>query len=205
MADHLKIYAYDFDKTLTLTDTTLPFLLFAQPLLKRWVRRLHYYATSVLVKLSIWTTATHKDHWLRCYFKGWSAQNWALHCQAFAKHIQLHPLFQQTDWLANDRTYIVLTASPVDWVRPLFPPQVLVFGSEIAFGPKGLQGLGLELSGASKLAPLQQRGILQLESFYTDHPNDRPVAALAKSIFLVRGLEVIPCADLAAFDKMTKN
>lgn len=205
MAEHVKVYAYDFDKTLTLADTTLPFLLFAQPMGQRFVRRLHYYATGILVKLSIWTTATHKNHCLRCYFKGWSAQNWALHCQAFAKHIQLHALFHQTDWLAADRQYIILTASPVDWVRPLFPSSVAVYGSTIAFGAHGLAGLAHELAGEAKLAQLHALGIYELAAFFTDHANDRPVAAIAKSIFFVRGKEVIPCQDLAIFDKMSSS
>lgn len=198
----LAVYAFDFDKTLTLEDSTLPFLLFETSGWMRLKRRLHYYSTAVLVKLKLWSTAQHKQHWLGHYFRGWSEASWQSRCKAFARTLPMHPLYHQTDWHRSDRLYLILTASPQEWVRPLFPAHVLVFGSEISFANTGLQGLAHELSGAAKLKPLHERGIQQLEVFYTDHPSDRPLALLAKQLFVVKGMEVIPCADMRSFDKI---
>lgn len=198
----LAVYAFDFDKTLTLEDSTLPFLLFETSGWERLKRRLHYYSTAVLVKLKLWSTAQHKQHWLVCYFKGWSEVSWQTRCKAFARALPMHPLYHQTDWHRSDRLYLILTASPQEWVRPLFPAHVLVFGSEISFRGAGLQGLANELSGAAKLAPLHALGIEQLAAFYTDHRSDRPLAALAQALYVVRGEQVITCADMRSFDEM---
>jgi hypothetical protein len=202
MNPSLPVYAFDFDKTLTLEDSTLPFLLFETSGWERLKRRLHYYSTAVLVKGKLWSTAQHKQHWLGHYFGGWSEASWQNRCAAFASSFPLHPLYKEVDWKRPDRVHIVLTASPVDWVRPFFPAEVLVFGSELTFGRSGLQGLAHELSGAAKLKPLHEMGIEQLEVFYTDHPSDRPVALLAKQLFVVKGKEVIHCADMRSFDRI---
>lgn len=201
MRQELPVYAFDFDKTLTLEDSTLPFLLFGTTGWKRLTRRCFYYSTAVLVKLGLWTTAQHKQCWLSFYFRAWSKPSWQKRCSAFASTLAMHPLYKEIDWKRADRTYVILSASPVDWVRPFFPAEVFVFGSEVLFGPSGLEGISQELAGAAKLGPLQGMGIQKLEAFYTDHASDRPLAALAKQLYVVKGKEVIHCADMRSFDR----
>ena len=197
--NHRMVWVFDFDKTLSRKDTTLPLLLYGTSGFERTKRKLHFYILALVQKAGLISVRKVKEVLLKAYFRGFTKQNWIIHCQGFAAGIEFSALYHQIDWSDPQIGYYVVSASPVDYLRFCFPERVIVLGSEVRFDEHGISDLQSHLSGAAKKQAMMAQGFSRFERFYSDHHSDAPLAEMAKEIYLVRGDEVILCKDAADF------
>jgi phosphoserine phosphatase len=175
---------FDFDKTLTYRDTTLPLFCHQQTTARRVAIYLAYYGLAVLVKGKLIHEADLKMLLLRVFFAAWEAESWERHCAAFAGSIATNGLYAQTDWETGDKW--VVSASFEAVVRPLFPAKVTVIGSKV-YKIKGRWQWGQHAFGKSKAILLKNAGVNQVMRVYTDSKSDRYMMAMAAAIVWVRG------------------
>jgi len=179
------ITVFDFDKTLTYKDTTLPFLCHGTHGITRLLRVLHFYLLAVAVKLRMLSVLALKESLLLHYFKDWSKEKWQQHCLAFSQTIHLNQLYRQTNW---DQPGIwVMSASFEDWLKPLFPSHIKVAASTILWQNNQLKGIERHLIGQAKANFLRENGIQKIEILYTDSKADLPLAFMADAVVWVSG------------------
>lgn len=200
-----QIWVFDFDKTLTRRDTTLPFLVFGCGPMSRLIRTLHYYLLAIAVKLRLIDHGDLKDRLFSAHFGGWTPDQWQDHAGRFAAGIEFSGLYRTIDWNCPNREMWIVSASPADVLRHCFPATVKVLGSEMAFGPRGLENLSVHMHGEAKQQALRQEGLDRFDRFYSDHWFDAPLAAMAKEIFLVKGDQVTPCNNMDDFVRKAKG
>lgn len=197
------VWVFDFDKTLSRKDTTLPLLLYGTTGFERLRRKLHFILLALTQKAGLISVLKVKEVLLKGYFRGFTKARWMKHCDCFAAGIVFSALYHQMDWSDPDIDYYVVSASPVDYLRPCFPERVIVLGSEVKFDESGVSGLQSHLSGAAKKQALLALGLSRFERFYSDHHSDAPLAEMAEEIYLVRGDEVIMCKDAEDFVRLS--
>lgn len=194
-----EIWVFDFDKTLTHTDTTLPLLLFGCSFLSGMIRRVHYYLLAVGVKLNIVSHEQLKNILLLKYFGGWSAERWTNHCRECAKYIIFNKLFHSIDWEDASKQYCIVSASPAALVESCFPAHVKVLATTLNFSNNALAGIELHMHGRTKKQTLAEHGFISVDRFYSDHYYDTPVASMAASVFHADGDTLNKCDDVAGF------
>lgn len=199
-----KIWVFDFDKTLSRKDTTLPLILYGSTGPERIKRTLFYVLLALAQKAGLIPIRKLKDVLLKAYFRGYSQERWINHCNGFASGISFSALYHQMDWSDTGIDFYVVSASPVDYLRSCFPERVKVLGSEVRYGEEGVSGLQTHLSGDEKKKALLALGLSRFERFYSDHHSDAPLAEMADEIYLVRGDEVIRCKDMKDFIRLSK-
>lgn len=119
-----KIYCFDFDGTLTTSDTLIEFIKYAKGSMKLLLGFLLHAHLLVLMKLHLYPNWKAKQKIFAYFFAGMSLQDFNQLCQDFAADSQhlLRPagisLIQQII-LQGAHVYIV-SASIDNWVRPFF-------------------------------------------------------------------------------------
>ncbi|MBV5336626.1 MAG: hypothetical protein J0653_01035, partial [Deltaproteobacteria bacterium] len=171
--------------------------------IERLKRKLHFILLALAQKAGLISIRKVKEVLLKGYFHGFTKARWIKHCEGFADEIVFSALYHQIDWSDPNIDYYVVSASPVDYLRPCFPERVKVLGSEVRFDESGASGLKSHLSGAAKKQALLALGLSRFERFYSDHQSDAPLAEMAEEIYLVRGDEVILCKDAEDFVRLS--
>jgi len=179
------ITVFDFDKTLSYQDTTLPFFCFGTQGWSRGLRIIHFYMLAIAVKLGLLTVFALKDRLLQAYFKNWPKEKWEQHCLAFSRTITLNQLYKQTDWKQSG--IWVISASFEDWLKPLFPAHIKVAASTILWENNQLKGIDRHLIGQAKADYLQKSGIQKIDQLFTDSKTDLPLAIMADTTVWVSG------------------
>lgn len=141
----MKIYAFDFDGTLTSCDT---FLLFGAFVRGRWrlaVALLRCSPLLLLMKMGLYDNGRAKERVFSLLFRGMREDAFERACRDFAARRRdiirpraerlIHGLLA-----AGDCRVVVVSASIDRWVRPFFPPQVLVTGTEVEVADGRLTG-----------------------------------------------------------------
>ena len=180
---------FDFDKTLTYRDTTLPLFCFQQGPLRRLGICLCYYALAVLVKLNLLQVAALKECLLNVFYPSYDEPRWQQHCAAFAPSIHTNRLYAQTDWSTGQKW--VVSASMEAVLRPLFPSNVQITGS-IVRKTGGRWQLQQHPYGPQKATLLQAAGLLEAQRVYTDSRSDQYLMAMADEIVWVQGDQQTP-------------
>jgi phosphoserine phosphatase len=175
---------FDFDKTLTYADTTLPLFCHDQPVFRRKRIRWCYYALAVLVKLRLLGVDTLKTYLLNGFFKSYSAVRWQAHCESFAKSIRTNKLYMQINWKEGQPW--VVSASFEEVLRPLFPPNVQIIGSKAQRDSQGWH-ISSHAYSKNKAKLLRQAGVDNIFRVYTDSLADRYMMAMADEIVWVEG------------------
>lgn len=196
-----EIWVFDFDKTLTKADTTLPLLLYSCRSPEKYIRKIHYYLLAILVRLRLIDHKSLKDKLFSHYFGGWSKDKWEQHCAGFTQSIAFNSLYHSIEWENTEKQYWVVSASPLELVRNCFPECVQVLATEMLFTDQGYKGITLHMHGRIKRLELLKHGISQIDRFYSDHYFDTAVAAIAKEVFLVRGDTAQLCGETTDFYK----
>ncbi len=129
-----KIYAFDFDGTLTTKDTLLEFIRYAKGSTALGWGFLRYAHLLVLMKLELYPNWKAKQKVFAYFFKGMSIIDFNALCQAFAASSQylLRPAgikaIQQAK--SEGSEVLIVSASIDNWVQPFFT-EVKVLGTQI--------------------------------------------------------------------------
>jgi len=174
---------YDFDKTLTLKDTTLDFFCHGLGSTQRFLCILYYYTLASCVKLHILDVQTLKSKLLKWRFKRIDSVSWENHCMKFAQTIVTNELFAKTNW--SEENLVIVSASFQEVLQHLFPPNVNVMGTLVAL-KNGEVLITDHLYRDRKRQALEEKGIYHIDEFYTDSWHDHSVMQMAKKIFWVK-------------------
>lgn len=132
-----RIYAFDFDGTLTTKDTLIEFIRFARgnaALL--WGLFIHS-PLLVLMKFGLYPNGKAKQRLFSYFFKGVSVDEMGNFCTHFAKNaaqiLRADRMKMLQEKLDEGATVVIVSASIEDWVREFFPqhPDLHVIGTQI--------------------------------------------------------------------------
>lgn len=126
--------AFDFDGTLTTSDTLLAFIRYACGTPRFLLGFLLHAPLLVLMKLRLYSNGKAKQRVFSWFFKGMSIETFDAFCQAFARSHR-HLLRPETvrvleQAVENGSEVVVVSASIDNWVQPFFP-SVTVLGTQI--------------------------------------------------------------------------
>ena len=134
-----KIYAFDFDGTLTTKDTLLEFIRFAKGSGLMYAGFLLFSPLLILMKLHLYPNWKAKQKIFSWFFKGMKINEFDLLCRTFAQQNQhlLRPDGKEKVRKIleeDDITVLVSSASIDNWVRPFFDEfseNIRVIGTQI--------------------------------------------------------------------------
>ena len=189
-----KIYAFDFDGTLTTCDTLLEFIRFACGAPRFLLGFLFHAPLLVLMKMRLYPNGKAKQRVFTWFFKGMPVEAFDALCQDFA-HTHRHLLRPDVvsaleQALAEGSEVLVVSASIDNWVQPFFP-SVTVLGTQIEVADGRLTGRFLTLNcyGQEKvrriLALHPDRSSYRLTA-YGDSRGDREMLAFADEAHMIR-------------------
>lgn len=143
-----KIYAFDFDGTLTTKDTLLEFIRFAKGSGLMYAGFLLFSPLLILMKLHLYPNWKAKQKIFSWFFKGIKINEFDLLCRTFAQQNQhlLRPEGKEKVRKIleeDDITVLVISASIDNWVRPFFDEfseNIRVIGTQIEIKTDRLTG-----------------------------------------------------------------
>ena len=129
-----KVYAFDFDGTLTTRDSLLAFIRYAKGTTAFCLGFLLHAPWLVLMLLGLYPNWKAKQRVFSYFFGGMPLEAFDALCQAFAKdnrHL-LRPLALQTiERARSEEAEVVIVSASIDnWVQPFFP-DVKVIGTQV--------------------------------------------------------------------------
>lgn len=129
-----KVYAFDFDGTLTTRDSLLAFIRYAKGTTAFCLGFLLHAPWLVLMLLGLYPNWKAKQRVFSYFFRGMPLEAFDALCQAFAKdnrHL-LRPLALQTiEKVCSEEAEVVIVSASIDnWVQPFFP-DVKVIGTQV--------------------------------------------------------------------------
>lgn len=195
-----KIIVFDFDKTLTYEDTMLEYFFYCGKQKGFFYFRAFEYAFFlVLRKFKLISNLKLKEHGIRIFISKRNKQQVTEISVGFSKTIPLKKTV--TDRLkAYDPTQfrvMIVTASFVDYVKPLYP-DLEVVGSEFSYKGDKL-GLKFHCYKKEKVVAMKKEGIDQIDVLYTDSGSDLPLAEISKQTELVVDEKFISCQTVDEF------
>lgn len=120
----MKLYAFDFDGTITTKDTFIAFIRFVKGDLRTFLGLLLYAPILIMMKLKLYPNWKAKQHLFTYFFKGMNMKEFKLKCNEFARHnktlIRPLALIEIQKALKEGEKVIIITASIDMWVRPFF-------------------------------------------------------------------------------------
>lgn len=129
-----KVYAFDFDGTLTNRDSLLAFIRYAKGTTSFCLGFLLHAPWLVLMLLGLYPNWKAKQRVFSYFFRGMPLEAFDTLCQAFAKdnrHL-LRPLaLQAIEKARSEEAEVVIVSASIDnWVQPFFP-DVKVIGTQV--------------------------------------------------------------------------
>ena len=186
-----RVFAFDFDGTLTTRDTLIAFIHYACGTPRFLLGFMLHAPLLVLMKLRLYSNGKTKQRLFTWFFQGMSIETFDALCQSFAlshRHL-LRPdtvrLLQQA--LSEGAEVLVVSASIDNWVQPFFP-SVTVLGTRIEVVDGRLTGRFLTPNcyGQEKvrriLALHPDRAAYHLTA-YGDSSGDRELLAFADEAY----------------------
>jgi len=129
-----KIYAFDFDGTLTTKDTLIEFIRYAKGSMALGLGFLRYAHLLVLMKLGLYPNYKAKQKVFAHFFKDTTLDDFNALCKAFAassSHLLRPNAIEAIDLAIKEESEVVIVSASIDnWVQPFFP-QVKVVGTQI--------------------------------------------------------------------------
>lgn len=141
-----RIHVFDFDGTLTRSDTLFAFIAYTHGKLRLALTLLCFTPFLVAMKLGFCANGRVKERFLATFFKGMDESRFISLCQNFAAQYAhllypeaLHTIHQA---IAADEKVFVVTASIDCWVIPFFHdiPEVSILGTRIEVANGKLTG-----------------------------------------------------------------
>ena len=129
-----KLFAFDFDGTLTTRDTLIEFIRYACGTARFLLGFLLYSPLLVMMKLRLYSNGKAKQKVFAHFFKGMTIEAFNTLCQDFAsthRHLlRLEVVSQLEQALSEGAEVLIVSASIDNWVQPFFP-KVKVLGTQI--------------------------------------------------------------------------
>ena len=129
-----KIYAFDFDGTLTTKDTLLEFIRFAKGTLALGLGFMRYAHLLVLMKLGLYPNWKAKQKVFAHFFKDTTLEDFDAICQEFAassRHLLRPKGIEAINQALNEGSEVLIISASIDnWVQPFFA-EVKVLGTQI--------------------------------------------------------------------------
>ena len=129
-----KIYAFDFDGTLTTKDTLLEFIRFAKGTLAFGLGFMRYAHLLVLMKLGLYPNWKTKQKVFAHFFGGMTLDDFDAICQEFAassRHLLRPKGIEAINQALNEGSEVLIVSASIDnWVQPFFA-EVKVLGTQI--------------------------------------------------------------------------
>ena len=185
-----KIYAFDFDGTLTTKDTLLEFIRFAKGNVGLAVGFLYYSPLIILMKLHFYPNWKVKQKIFAWFFKGMAIGDFERLCLVFSQqsHQLILPAGMEMIKKAleeEDSAVVIISASIDNWVRPFFDGiggNINILGTQIEVSNGRLTGrfISKNCYGQEKVYP--ERENYELIAF-GDSRGDRELLAYADKAF----------------------
>lgn len=129
-----KVYAFDFDGTLTTCDTLLAFIRYAKGMPTFVCGFLRYAHLLILMKLKLYPNWKAKQQIFSYFFKGTDLETFDSLCQQFAVEdrglLRSQGLQLISQAKEEGADILIVSASVDNWVQPFFP-KVTVLGTQI--------------------------------------------------------------------------
>lgn len=129
-----KVYAFDFDGTLTTKDSLLEFIRYAKGSCGLWLGFLRYVHLLILMKLGFYPNWKAKQKVFAHFFKGMTIEDFDAICQEFAassKHLLRPKGIETINKAINEGADVLIVSASIDnWVQPFFA-NVKVLGTQI--------------------------------------------------------------------------
>ena len=129
-----KIYAFDFDGTLTTKDTLIEFIRYAKGSMVLGLGFLRYAHLLVMMKLGLYPNYKAKQKVFAHFFKDTTLDDFNALCKAFAassSHLLRQEGVAAINRAIEEGSEVVIVSASIDnWVQPFFP-QVKVVGTQI--------------------------------------------------------------------------
>ena len=193
-----KVFAFDFDGTLTTRDTLLEFIRFACGTQKLLLGFLLYSPLLVLMKLRLYPNGKAKQKVFAHFFKGMSIRKFNALCNIFAltsRHLLRSDVVSQLEQALDEGAEVLIVSASIDnWVQLFFSnpsnPLLKVLGTKIEVVDGHLTGRFLTPNcyGQEKvrriLALYPDRSEYHLTAF-GDSRGDREMLAFADEAHLI--------------------
>ncbi|MFC2511647.1 haloacid dehalogenase-like hydrolase [Prevotella denticola] len=191
-----KIYAFDFDGTLTTKDTLLEFIRFAKGNVGLAVGFLYYSPLIILMKLHLYPNWKVKQKIFAWFFKGMAIGDFERLCLVFSQQSRQLILPAGMEMIKKtleeeDSTVVIISASIDNWVRPFFDGiggNINILGTQIEVSNGRLTGrfISKNCYGQEKVRRLTalypERENYELIAF-GDSRGDRELLAYADKAF----------------------
>ena len=161
-----KVYAFDFDGTLTTKDTLLEFIRYAKGSSSFWLGFLRYAHLLVLMKLGFYPNWKAKQKVFSYFFKGMSIREFEEKCKNFAECraelIRLKGLKEVDKAVDENAKVVIVSASIENWVRAFFRQfgldMVIISGTKIEVKNAVVTGqfIGNNCYGPEKVRRIQE-------------------------------------------------
>jgi phosphoserine phosphatase len=200
----MKIFVFDFDKTLTYKDTLLPFFLFTANKDLWFIPKIIIYILMMcLVKLKFITTYKLKTIGILFFLKNISKNEIDEKAALYAKKIKVNKIYEDYKLsLQSDNKVFIVSASFDIYLKYLFyEDNVTLIASSILFDKVFAIGLKYECYGYEKLKKLNQNNIHRINVLYTDSYSDAPIAKISDEICIVKGDKKKICKSYSDFKK----
>lgn len=129
-----KIYAFDFDGTLTTKDTLIEFIRYAKGSMALGLGFMRYAHLLVLMKIGLYPNYKAKQKVFSHFFKDTTLDDFNALCQAFAassSHLLRPNAIEAINHAIKEGSEVLIVSASIDnWVQPFFP-QVKVVGTQI--------------------------------------------------------------------------
>jgi phosphoserine phosphatase len=179
--------AFDFDKTLTRTDTVFGFYrIMDQKSTTFHLKRLIFIFAAIGTKIGAWDNSFLKRIGVRLFLKGKSEQEIERGASEYANSISLNSIYQNEFLRVPKKNRVIISASFIEYLKYIFPDENL-YASRLAYADQKVIGLDINLYGQTKKDVLLSGGINSIEELYTDSFSDRPLMEISEKIFLIKG------------------
>jgi len=182
---------FDFDKTLTCEDTLFGFYrqinknnVFFQ------IKRLLYLGVAVLVKSGFFNNDHLKTWGVFLFLKGKNQEEIEKAASVYGAKIHLNNLFHEVFQKYPKEERMILSASFENYLKHCLPGENIV-ASKLCFKNGRVKGLKRNLYGEHKKETLKAMGIPEINEFYTDSYNDRPLMQLTTKVWIVNKGKVV--------------
>ena len=129
-----KIYAFDFDGTLTTKDTLIEFIRYAKGSMALGLGFMRYAHLLVLMKIGLYPNYKAKQKVFAHFFKDTTLDDFNALCKAFAassSHLLRPNAIEAIKHAIKEGSEVLIVSASIDnWVQPFFP-QVKVVGTQI--------------------------------------------------------------------------